>query len=262
MRKSSIFAGLALLLAGAANADAADLNGGSIKDGGYGYSQPAIGAAARFYVRGDFTWASQGLGSINEAPAYNLSQPSIASAHGFGIGAGYYFSPNVRLDVTHDWRSTSDVHGSNLDSAATVRGTRNFGIKSDVTLINAYYDFDSRNRFSPYLGVGLGLSRNQTSDGTIDIVPACAAPACLATFGGATKWAAAGAVMAGFSAKLHERMYLDAGYRFMYLGDTHTGDVMITRSPVVPGAPTSSPEVKASDLYAHEFRVGIRYDIR
>ena len=40
------------------------------------------------------------------------------------------------------------------------------------------------------------------------------------------------------------------------------GDVVITRSPVVDGAPASSPNLRVSDMHAHEFRVGVRWDIK
>ena len=263
MKKSSLLAAAALSLMGTVSANAADLNGGSIKDGPAAYSQPAIASAARMYLRGDFSWANQDLGSIYEPPAYTLSSPTIARTHGFGAGAGIYYTPNVRMDFTYDWRSNADVTGDVVDGAATVQGKRRFGVKSDVALFNLYYDFDAHARFKPYLGVGLGFARNRTSNGVIDIAPTCALPAtCEATFEGKTEWSAAGALMAGFSAKLHDRMHLDAGYRFMYMGDAHTGDVVITRTPVVVGAPTSAPDPKIFDLTAHEFRVGVRWDIK
>jgi opacity protein-like surface antigen len=150
-----------------------------------------------------------------------------------------------------------------IDGAATVQGIRRFGVKSNVALFNVYYDIDAHARIKPYVGVGLGFSRNTTSDGSIDIVPACVAPAtCVATFEGRSQYSAAGALMAGFTAKLHDRLSLDAGYRFLYLGDAHTSDVTITRTPVVPGAPTASPDPIVHDLTAHEVRVGLRWDLR
>jgi opacity protein-like surface antigen len=277
MNKSALLAAAALSLMGTVSANAADLNGGSIKDGPVAYAQPAIASAARMYLRGDFSFANQDLGSIYEPPAYTLSSPTIGRTHGFGAGAGMYYGSNVRLDFTYDWRSNADVTGDIIDGAATVQGKRRFGVKSDVALFNVYYDFDAHARFKPYLGVGLGFARNRTANGTIDIVyPAgnpcdpAALPAptatCSASFEGKTEWSAAGALMAGFSAKLHDRMHLDAGYRFMYMGDAHTGDVVITRTAVgggpAPAGPAGSPDPKIFDLTAHEFRVGVRWDIK
>jgi opacity protein-like surface antigen len=270
MNKSALLAAAALSLMGTVSANAADLNGGSIKDGPVAYSQPAIASAARMYLRGDFSFANQDLGSIYEPPAYTLSSPTIGRTHGFGAGAGMYYGSNVRLDFTYDWRSNADVSGDVIDGAATVQGKRRFGVKSDVGLFNVYYDFDAHARFKPYLGVGLGFARNRTSNGVIDVIPSgtCAGAVptttCEASFEGKTEWSAAGALMAGFSAKLHDRMHLDAGYRFMYMGDAHTGDVQTRSTDIATSAVTTgtAPDPKIFDLTAHEFRVGVRWDIK
>ena len=140
-----------------------------------------------------------------------------------------------------------------------------------VALANVYYDFDLRSHFTPYLGVGLGFARNSTSSGSVVISgcdaidPITGGVACSADFDGRTKTNAAGALMAGFSAKLRDRLHFDAGYRFLYLGDSHTGDIRITRaagSTVTGPAPSSTPDPFVFDQFAHEFRVGLRMDLK
>ncbi len=255
MKKSAIFATAAFALMGSVSANAADLNGGSIKD--HGYSAPALQSAARrIYLRGDYSFANQDMGSVYEPPAYTLSDTSISRTHGFGGGVGMYYGSNVRLDFTYDVRNEADFRGSVIDGAATVQGERRFGIKSNVALFNVYYDFDAHARIKPYLGVGLGFSHNKTTAGTI--VTGCPI-ACTAEIDGASQYSAAGAIMAGFTAKLHDRLSLDLGYRFLYLGDAHTGDIRITTGG--PG-PTTAPDPIVHDLTAHELRVGMRWDIR
>ena len=64
--------------------------------------------------------------------------------------------------------------------------------------------------------------------------------------------------MAGFSVQLRERMALDAGYRFLYLGETATGSGS-DRQGAVHIVPTIR---RSSNIHAHEFRVGLRYDFR
>jgi opacity protein-like surface antigen len=257
-----MLAGAAMLLMSTASGMAADLGGmkgGSIKDG---YAPAHVYEAGRgIYLRGDYGWASQDLGSMYEPPNYNLSQVSIANTHMFGLGLGYYFSANVRGDVTFDWRRSADARGSVTDTSATVQGERQFSIKNMVTLANLYYDFDTRSHFTPYIGVGLGFSRNTTSAGHVEL-SGCQAALCSAEFDGKTKTSAAGALMAGFSAKLKDRLHFDAGYRFLYMGDSHTGDIRITRAVPAPGAPDGSPDPFVYDQFAHEFRVGLRWDIK
>ena len=159
------------------------------------------------------------------------------------------------------------MRGTISDGAATVQGERQFGLRNLVGLANLYYDFDMRSRFTPYLGVGLGFSRNTTTAGVIDIqgcdaASGGAAANCGAAIEGSGKTSAAGALMAGFSAKLGDRWSLDAGYRFLYLGDAQTGDVKITRAVPAPGAPSSIAPISIHDMYAHQFRVGMRMDVR
>jgi len=50
------------------------------------------------------------------------------------------------------------------------------------------------------------------------------------------------------------RLYFDIGYRFLYLGDASTGHA------VGVAAPTPGPRLE--DITAHEFRIGLRYDLR
>jgi opacity protein-like surface antigen len=278
MSKSvNFFAIIAGLLLGTVSADAADLGGmrGGMKDGGY---MPAIqqsaAASSGIYLRGDFAWANQNFSSVYEPPAYQLSHTSIESTRSWGVGIGRYFSSNIRGDLTFDWRGEAGIKGSVLDPAATVRGERQFGVKNMVALANLYYDFDTRSRFTPYIGVGLGFARNTTSAGGVSILSTPAdncdpgfaggpTHTCSATFAGATKTNAAGALMAGFSAKLHDRLHLDAGYRFLYLGGARTGDIVVTNTEIATGTATTTNGVDpiVHDLHAHEFRVGIRWDI-
>ena len=71
--------------------------------------------------------------------------------------------------------------------------------------------------------------------------------------------------MAGFSARLHDRLHLDAGYRFLYLGGAHTGDIVITRRRHRNGGiatSTAGADPIVHDLTAHEFRVGLRWDMK
>lgn len=251
-------------LAGVAGASAADLNRGSIKDSGYEPSMPA--RPALFYARGDFTFSGNDYGTMTELPNYAQTQTSIGSSRGWGVGLGMYISPNIRGDLTLDWMGKSAVRGTINDVSATVQGERQFGLRNMVGLANLYYDFDTRSRFTPYLGVGLGFSRNSTTSGTV-VIDGCdtgggGAANCSATIDGATQTSAAGALMAGFSAKLGDRWSLDAGYRFLYLGDAHTSDIQITRAVPVPGAPSSITPVTVHDNYAHQFRVGLRMDVR
>ena len=261
----AILACSASVLMSTVGAFAADLNGGSMKDGG-GYVAPNSGRPALFYLRGDFIASANDFGSVSELPNYTESNAHIGNNHAFGAGLGMYFSPSVRGDLTLDWSNAASVHGDVIDGAATVQGTRQFGVKHMVGLANVYYDFDTRTRFTPYLGVGLGFARNTTTAGSV-VISGCDAPAngttagCAANMDGVSKINAAGALMAGFSARLADRWSLDAGYRFLYVGDAATSDIQITRANNLPIYPQTTPAAQVHDMYEHQLRVGLRMDL-
>jgi opacity protein-like surface antigen len=267
--------GAALLIAGASSANAADLfggNGGSMKDGGaVAYAPEMSSHMPSIYLRGDFGTARYNEPYMFEPPNEHLSSTGIGSSSSFGGGVGYYFSKSVRTDFTLDWFSKADATGTVAHPGATFSGRRDFGIKSMVGLANVYYDFDTRTRFTPYLGVGVGFAHNNTTAGTVTELGTCGCyvPGSM-TIDGAKSTSAAGALSAGFSAKLHDRLHLDAGYRLLYLGSAHTGLIRGTRTaaaPVLPGVPApglpaTSPDPVVEDIVAHQFRVGIRWDIK
>ena len=137
-------------------------------------------------------------------------------------------------------------------------GQRVFGLKSDVFLANLYYDIDTRSRFTPYFGVGLGFAHNKTTNGTV--VDTGNIGFTNAVIAGDSKWATAGALMGGFSFAMRDRLHLDAGYRYLYVGDARTGLITGTVAPLQNPGNDGDPVVK--DIWSHEFRIGLRYDIR
>lgn len=247
--------GAALLFGGIATAEAADLYGGSIKDGGY---MPAIASSPTWYVRLDGGYSGFDKPVMVEDGIYDLIGTKIDSTWSLGGGIGRYFTERVRGDITYDHRFNADVTaaiGDTRPAAAggpTFPGIRKFGLESDVILANLYYDFDTRSRFTPYIGVGLGTVYHQTTVGkTIDTCGTCTSK-----IKEGSNWDVAGALMAGFSVALRERMHFDAGYRFMYLGETKAGNIIDTQSASLSRGPT------VEDIHSHEFRFGLRYDIR
>ena len=247
----SIIAGAVMLVASAAGASA-DYYGG-MKDAPVPMMQPAS-----WYVRGDYSYAWQDAGSLNAA-ILPFDSFSVGDGWAVGGGIGHYFGRGVRGDVTYEYRGSTDVHGG----GALVT---DFDLKSSVILANLYYDFRPYERFTPYIGVGLGAAYHSTSGGAITACGVCS------TYDGGSNWSAAGALMAGFSFRIDRgghapvsikdqpmaaepgRLHLDVGYRFLYLGDVHTGGIV--------GSAVPTPGPRLDDLTAQEIRVGLRWDIR
>jgi opacity protein-like surface antigen len=218
-------------------------------------------------VRGDYSHSWIDAGDLSGAitPFGSLS---IDNTWGVGGGVGTYFGRGFRADVTYEWRGKTDVRGNGACGVDTI--STDFDLKSSLLLANVYYDFRAHERLTPYVGVGVGAAHHRASAGSYVRTGACA-PA-LTTFDGDSNWSAAGAVMAGLSFRIDRgghtpvsikdgpaysepgRLHIDLGYRFLYLGDAHTGNL----AGVAP--PTPGPRL--DDLTAHEIRVGLRWDIR
>lgn len=234
--------GAAVIMASVGAAHAADLYGGGMKD--YGY-RPPLANPATWYLRLDGAYAGHDAPAMVSGGIDDLAKTGMDSTWTIGGGVGRYFTPGLRGDVTLDYRFETDVHGRNIAPGATFPGTHRFGIDSTVLMANLYYDFNRGGRFNPYLGAGLGTAYHQVSAGTTQTG---------GTTGEASNWNVAGSLMAGFTVLLTERVNLDAGYRFLYLGETKAGET--TDNINVVGGPT------VEDMHAHEFRFGLRYDIR
>ena len=243
----------ALLLAASVTGASADYYQG-MKD----VPQPVMQLSS-WYVRGDFNYSWMNTGELNGA-INQFGSVSVDNTWGFGGGFGTYFGRGVRGDVTYEWRASNDVRGT----AATFASE--FDVKSSVILANLYYDFRPYERFTPYIGVGLGAAYHSTSGGVFSCAGVCG------PYDGGSNWSAAGALMAGFSFRIDRgghapvsikdqpmaaepgRLHLDVGYRLLYLGDVHTGGI------IGAGVPTPGPRL--DDLTAQEIHVGLRWDIR
>ena len=244
----SIIVGVTML-AGTSLAGAADL--GSLKDP---IVEPAYvhHSPARWYIRGDVGYAIHEGPELVENLIDTLAQTSWHDTWTLGGGIGYYFSQNLRGDITIDHRFGSQVSGINTNPAAQFAGgARIFDLKSTVVLANLYYDFGDRKSFTPYVGVGVGFTRNTTETGTV--ADSCG---CTGIIEGKSKTDLAVALMAGFSRELRAGFKVDAGYRFLYLGSADTGPITDPN-----GINTTVLDPHVSHMIAHEIRVGLRYDL-
>ncbi len=251
-------AGAALVLAGTASTSAADLYAGpGMKAAPIAYTQPA-----GWYLRGDYSYVWSDAGELAR-PIVPFDTLSIDNTWALGGGIGRYFGRGVRGDVTYEWRGSTDVEGTGPGTLTT-----RFDLKSSLLLANLYYDFRPSERFTPYVGIGVGAARHTAGGGTIQT--ACT---LCATYVEDSNWSAAGALMAGVSYRIDRghrapvsikdsyavvdepgRLHVDLGYRFLYLGDARTGNLV--------GTTFATPGPRLDDITAHELRVGLRWDIR
>jgi len=212
-------------------------------------SPMAAANTARFYLRGDLGYDWNRAPSLSEEGT-DFSSSSMGNSWNYGVGIGWYLSPNWRADLTVEHHNNADISGSVVSTAFS--GTQDFNVESNVVLANLYYDFTGRAGFNPYLGVGLGWASNHAHGGTATDL--CG---CVVGIDDGTQNNFAWALMAGFTRELDRGFSLDAGYRLLDVGGAHTGNLQNKN-----GTYYTSSDPSTGAIYSNEIRVGIRYDIQ
>ncbi len=248
----SVLLGATLLMTTSVSAFAGGMNApiwGSMKDDGYfGGSMkdaPVVAAQPRFYLRGDI-----GLSLGNEPEGYEgpdlLADEDLDEALTLGGGAGIYLTPALRADLTVDHRFKADLTGFNPVGLGQTNIT---GFSSTVLLANLYWDLaDRSNWLVPYVGAGIGVAFNKTGPRTMSPCATCTGPT---TTDGDRTTSLAAAAMLGITKSVGTALKIDAGYRYLYMGEARTGEI----------DPAVGDPLTFKDLDAHELRIGVRYDL-
>ncbi len=271
--RKTLLLSAALVLGSALGASAADLYGGGLKDAPVMAPMPAPSAGWYARIDGGYSWYTNPSITIeDECTAHDTK---MDGAWSIGGGIGRYFGRGFRGDITVDHLFDADTKTAIYACDCHIGDTK-FDFSSTVVLANLYYDFNRGGRFGPYIGAGIGFAHNETSGGSI--VSECGCDEGSFDKGSSNHFAAA--AMAGVSWKIRggettyvgglkdapvavtsgNALWLDVGYRFLYLGDVKTGDIAWAPDNGVDTPPeTVDPHVK--NLTAHQIRVGLRYDI-
>lgn len=181
------------------------------------------------------------------------SFPTGSDLHGFDpspvVGGGLGFSPLpfLRTDLTVSYRS--GYSGSTTDTTSVPGATlsEKADIKSLVGMVNAYFDFPTVASFTPYIGGGVGMARNELGSTTIS-----SGGTQLAVIGGSTRTNFAWQVGGGVAISLLPAIALDIGYHYL-----DAGKVESSTTGTVLGTPVSGSRLSGK-LRAHEVQAGIR----
>ena len=194
---------------------------------------PPVEEFSGWYLRGDIGFSNQSVRSISNINYANYDSvtnidKSFDSAPLFGLGIGYNFNEWLRFDLTGEYRGRANFHGYDIGrTGAAYAPDRYFGSKSEWTfLANAYVDLGTWYNFTPFVGAGVGMSRNTISSfGDVSI----------RTIGGtqsdayadaASKWSFAWALYAGVGYKVTKNVTIEFAYRYIDLGDARSGDMI------------------------------------
>jgi len=208
--------------------------------------------ASGWYLRGDVGIGMSSSYKLDYLPApanvgngFVLEHNSRGDQFFIGGGIGYEWNNWLRFDFTGEYRAKSRVYAfgsyppSGLD---TYEGN----LKSWVFLTNAYVDLGTWNCFTPFVGAGIGATRNSLTDFT-DINPNGGRG-----FGrNPSEWHLAWALHAGVAYTVTKNLKIELAYRYLNLGSiTDTIDCVGGCSP---------DSYKFSNLYSNDIKIGLRW---
>jgi opacity protein-like surface antigen len=215
--------------------------------------------ASAWYLRGDIGIGLSNSYKLDYLPnaanvgnGFAFEQSSMSDAFFIGGGVGYEWNNWLRTDLTVEYRAKTRVkaQGSYPAGPGYGAGTDFYdgNIKSWVFMANAFVDLGTWNCFTPFVGFGIGTTRNSLTDFTD-----------FNTNGGlgrgvgrnSSEWHLAWALHAGVAYEITKNFKIELAYRYLNLGSiTDTIDCVGGCSP---------DSYKFSNLYSHDIKLGFRW---
>jgi opacity protein-like surface antigen len=202
---------------------------------------------------GDIGMSNQQVGKLdNFLYAGNTIEPigmGFDSAPIFGLGIGYQYNEWLRFDVTAEYRGRANFHG--LDIVNRTYTDEYHASKSEwLFLANIYADLGTWWCVTPFVGLGLGFSRNTISS-FLDVNT----PNNGVAFAAAeSQWSFAWAIHAGLAVKATPNMTVELSYRYVNLGDATSGDIITYQ-----GTNNFFNPMLFKNISSHDFRLGLRF---
>ena len=181
----------------------------------------------------------------------------FARAPGFEVGAGYVATTRIRVEATVLYRPRFSFNGRANFVQTSGRQDVSADVSSLSALVSAYVDLPGRGPLSPFLGCGVGLSRNSigetrmTFSRTTTIVP------------GASRTGFAFMLTAGVAVRIRQRTSVDVGWRYLDAGAMETGRAkgrIVWRDGSREPLELDLAETSAN-LSSHGLRVSLRYGL-
>ena len=138
------------------------------------YVPPPVADFGGWYLRGDIGMTNQSLKDLTLATApfpagFQNTGFGFDSSTSYDLGVGYRFNNWFRADLTGEFRGRANFHGSQFSPAGVIAPgfaeTDNYsGSKSEwVAMANGYVDLGTWWCVTPFVGAGIGMSRNTIS---------------------------------------------------------------------------------------------------
>jgi len=187
-------------------------------------------AFSGWYLRGDVGMTNQQTNSLTNvvAPGTSVGTKflSFDSSPLYSMGGGYQFTNWLRADVTGEYRGSAAFHGQQIAKfgPGTLPDDYTASKSEWLFLANAYVDIGTWWCVTPYIGAGVGTSRNTISN-FVDFGSTQVGGTILSTTYGdnASKWNLAWALYAGLAYQVAPGLNLELTYRYVDLGKAGTG---------------------------------------
>lgn len=197
--------------------------------------------ASGWYIRGDIGYRLNSNDGASTFLADPIASQSINDTAVFGLGGGYK-SGWFRADVTVDYSGRATFRADVAGLPASNQPGLTSKIETVTTLVNAYADLGTWWNVTPYIGAGLGAAYMRTVEFHDD-------RAAFMPHEKQDKWNFAWAAIAGLSYRIGANLLADASYRYLSLGDA------------VSAVNVANNQLTVKDITAHEFRIGLRYNL-
>jgi len=211
-----------------------------------------------WYLRGDIGITNQQVRKLSNPldATYNsvtTVYKNFDSSSLFGVGVGYKFNSWLRADLTGEYRSRANFHGQQIaDGGAFGLNPDTYtGSKSEwLGMVNGYLDLGTWYGITPFVGAGIGFSRNTIHDFTDTSVTAQSV-----AFGKTrSKNSFAWALHAGLSYQVTPNFAVELAYRYLNMGSGHTGDPIAADGTNLVYNPT-----KFHNLTSNDIKLGVRW---
>lgn len=218
---------------------------------------PFVEEVGGWYLRGDIGMSNQSVKRL-DSPAFDASvvvlDKGFDSAPTFGVGIGYQFNNWLRADLTTEYRGGATFRGlDTFDNGGTPNSNDYHGTKTEwLTLLNGYLDLGTWNSMTPYVGAGIGVTRNTISNWRDLNINAPGGAAAYAK--NKSQWELAWALHAGVSYKVTPNFLIDLSYRYVNLGDASSDDMI-----GFDGSNLTYNPIQLKDITSHDFRLGVRW---
>jgi opacity protein-like surface antigen len=221
---------------------------------------PVIEEFSSWYLRGDIGFTNQSVRDVtNIQDASNSVQNKgmgFDASPLFGLGIGYYFNDWLRFDLTGEYRSKANFHGTQVITSGGGTITDEYsGSKSEwLFLLNGYVDLGTWNGFTPFVGAGVGMSRNTISSFR-DVCTVCGTTGSVAFGDDQSKWNFAWALHAGVGYKVSKNFTIELAYRYVDLGNAQSGDLYDYF-----GTNNINNPMEFNHLTSHDIKLGLRFN--